>query len=71
MRYIDKDELPVEIKNNELPKDNDKTYKLFYDEKIRTSGGFVDAIFLSGVMLVCFLWGMLAVILRGWYYEYW
>ena len=65
MKYIDKDELPVEIKNNELPYDNDKNYEMLYNENVRTSGGFVDAIFLGGVMLVCFLWGMLAVILRG------
>ena len=65
MKYIDKEDLPVEIKHNELPKDEDKKYKVFYDSKVRTSGGFVDAIFLSGIMIVCFLWGMLAVILRG------
>ena len=64
MRYIDQDDLPVEIKNNQLPKDEDKHYQMFYDEKVRTSGGFVDAIFLAGVMIVCFMWGMLAVILR-------
>ena len=65
MKYIDRDELPVEIKNNELPHDDGKRYETFYDENVRTSGGFVDAIFLGGVMVVCFLWGMLAVILRG------
>ena len=65
MKYIDREELPVEIKNNELPYDEDKNYDMFYNENVRTSGGFVDAIFLGGVMLVCFLWGMLAVILRG------
>ena len=65
MKYIDKEDLPVEIKNNELPQDDTKTYKMFYDEKVRTSGGFVDAIFLGGIMVVCFLWGMLAVILKG------
>lgn len=65
MKYIDREDLPVEIKNNELPVDEGKRYVMFYDEKVRTSGGFVDAIFLAGVMLVCFLWGMLAVILRG------
>ncbi len=64
MKYIDKENLPVEVKNNKLPKDNNKNYKMFYDEKIRTSGGFADAIFLAGVMLVCFMWGMLIVILR-------
>lgn len=65
MKYIERDKLPVEIKNNELPVDENKKHEIFYDEKIRTSGGFADAIFLAGIMLVCFLWGMLAVILRG------
>ena len=64
MKYIDREDLPVEIKNNELPIDEGRTYKMFYDENVRTSGGFVDAIFLAGIMLVCFLWGMLTVILR-------
>ncbi len=64
MKYIEHDDLPVEIKNNELPKDKNKNYKMFYDEKIRTSGGFIDAIFIAGVMLVCFMWGMLVVILK-------
>ena len=64
MKYIDKENLPVEIKNNELPKDPDKHYQMFYDEKVRTSGGFVDAIFLGAFILVSFMWGMLAVILR-------
>ena len=65
MKYIDKEDLPVEIKNNELPQDDTRTYKMFYDEKVRTNGGFVDAIFLGGIMAACFLWGMLAVILKG------
>ena len=64
MKYIDKENLPVEIKNNELPKDPAKHYQMFYDEKVRTSGGFVDAIFLGAIILVSFMWGMLAVILR-------
>ena len=64
MKLIDQDKLPVEIKNNELPKDDDKKYIMFYDEKVRTSGGFVDAIFLAGVMIVSFMWGMLTIILR-------
>ncbi len=64
MKYIQPKDLPVEIKNNELPEDKDKNYKMFYDEKIRTSGGFIDAIFIAGVMIVCFMWGMLVVILK-------
>ena len=64
MKYINESDLPVEIKNNELPKDDTKKYKMFYDEKVRTNGGFVDAIFLGAIILVSFMWGMLAVILR-------
>ena len=64
MKLIDEKDLPVEIKNNELPKDENKNYQMFYDEKIRTSGGFIDAIFLAGAMISCFMWGMLTIILR-------
>ena len=61
---MNREDLPVEVLEKELPKDKDKTYKIFYDEKVRTSGGFADMIFLVGIMVVCFMWGMLAVILR-------
>lgn len=64
MRYVDRKDLPVEVLDNELPKEDGKRYKMFYDEKVRTSGGFADAIFLGAIMVVCFMWGMLAVILR-------
>lgn len=64
MRLVDRKDLPVEILEKELPRDDNKKYKMFYDERVRTSGGFADAIFLSAVMVVCFMWGMLAVILR-------
>ena len=61
---MERDDLPVEVLENELTQDENKHYKMFYDEKVRTSGGFADACFLAGVMLVCFMWGMLVVILR-------
>ena len=61
---MDRNDLPVEVLNNELPKDSVKKYKMFYDERVRTSGGFADAIFLGAIMVVCFMWGMLAIILR-------
>ena len=64
MKYINESDQPVEIKNNELPKDDTKKYKMFYDEKVRTNGGFVDAIFLGAIIVVSFMWGMLAVILK-------
>lgn len=61
---MNRKDLPVYVLDNELPKDDSKKYKMFYDSKIRTSGGFADAIFLGAIMVVCFLWGMLVVILR-------
>lgn len=64
MRFVDRNELPVEILENELPQDDNKKYKMFYDERKRTSGGFTDMLFLVSIMAVCFMWGMLAVILR-------
>lgn len=62
MNFIDKDNLPVEIKNNELPKEENKKYQMFYDEKIRTSGGFTSAIFLVAIMVTCIMWGMLIML---------
>lgn len=62
MNFIDRDNLPVEIKNNELPKDENKKYQMFYDEKVRTSGGFADAIFLGAIMVTCIMWGMLIIL---------
>ena len=62
MNYINENDLPVEIKNNKLPEDNTKKYDMFYDYRIRTSGGFTDALFLAGVMLTCFMWGMLIIL---------
>ncbi len=63
MKYINRDDLPSEVLKNELPKDDNKKYKMFYDERYRTSGGFADALFLGAIMFVCFMWGMLAVAL--------
>jgi len=50
------DKLPVEIKENLLPKENGKKYKMEYDYRVRTSGGIVDVIFLAGIMVTCALW---------------
>ena len=64
MKYVDEDKLPVEVKDNALPDDNGKHYQMFYDENVRTRGGFIDTVFLAGIMVVSFLWGMLAVLLK-------
>ena len=58
---MDRNKLPVEILDNELPKDN-KYYDSF-DESIG-SAGFANLVFLTALMVVCFLWGMLVVILK-------
>lgn len=63
MRFMDKDSLPVEIKDNELPKEDGMNYKMFYDYKKRTNGGFADALFLVAIMITCFMWGMIVIIL--------
>ena len=62
MKYSDQDKLPVDLEDNELPKDDN--YQMIYDEKENVSGGFVNTIFLVGIIVVSFMWGMLAVILR-------
>lgn len=61
MNFIDEDKLPVEIKDNKLPAEDNKKYNMFYDYKVRTNGGFVDAIFLSAVMITCIMWGLLII----------
>ena len=61
MNFIDEDKLPVEIKDNQLPIEEDKKYNMFYDYKVRTSGGFVDAIFLASIMVTCVMWGLLLI----------
>lgn len=62
MRYVNREDLPVEIKNNELPQEDGKSYKMYYDSKIRTNGGFADALFLGAVMFTCFMWGMVIIL---------
>jgi len=64
VRFVDEEDLPVEIKEHELPKDDTKKYQMFYNSRVRTSGGFTDAIFLGAIMLVCFMWGLLVAVLR-------
>lgn len=60
-----KRELPLEIKTNELPKDNYKTLKKFSPKELNNNNsGFADACFLGAAMLLCFMWGMLVAILK-------
>lgn len=63
---MNKNDLPVQILNNELPKDNTKYHKMFTEEQTsKSNSGFVNALFLGTIMVVSFLWGMLAIILKG------
>ena len=65
MKYIEKNELPEEIKNNQLPIADGTRPEMKYNSKIRTSGGFVDAMFLSAAIVVCLLWSMIAIFMKG------
>lgn len=64
---MNRENLPVEILDKELPEDTNKHSKIFLDEQItpNSSSGFANACVLGAIMAVCFLWGMLAVILKG------
>lgn len=64
---MNKNDLPVQILNNELPKDNTKYHKMFTEEQptLKSNSGFANALFLGTIMAVSFLWGMLAIILKG------
>lgn len=59
---MNREDLPVEILDRELPKEEGKQHKMFYDEKVRNSGGFTSTLFLAGLIVVSFMWGMLVVI---------
>lgn len=56
MIIMNRDKLPVEIENNLLPEEKGKRYHMYYDLRKRTSGGFLDAMFLSAIMLTGLLW---------------
>lgn len=53
---MNRDKLPVEIQDNLLPEEEGKRYHMYYDLRKRTSGGFLDAMFLSAIMLTGLLW---------------
>ena len=62
MRYVSREDLPVEILEKELPKVDGKTYKMFYNEDKRTNGGFTSVLFLTGIMAVFVMWGIIAMV---------
>ena len=61
---MSREDLPVEVSDNELPSDDEFQHGDFFDDKEGISGGFANIIFLGAIMAVCFLWGMLVVILK-------
>ena len=55
---------PIKLENKELPEDQMKKYKVVYDNKKITMGGFVDALFLSSIILTGFMWMFIALTIK-------
>ena len=55
---------PIKLQNKELPEDQMKKYKVVYDNKRITAGGFVDALFLSSIILTGFMWVFIALSIK-------
>ena len=55
---------PIKLDNKELPVDVMKKYKVVYDNKKTTMGGFVDALFLSSIILTGFMWMFIALTIK-------
>ena len=55
---------PIKLDNKELPEDKMKKYKVVYDNKKITDGGFVDALFLSSIILTGFMWVFIALSIK-------
>ena len=55
---------PVKLENKELPVDEMRKYKIEYDNKKITMGGFVDALFLSSIILTGFMWMLIALTIK-------
>ena len=45
-----------------------KKYNFYYDTKKRTKGGFVDAAFISSLILTAGVWILLTLVIGG---KYW
>lgn len=61
---MDRNKLPVEIMENEMPKDNMKYDDSFETSPKKLNAGFADLIFLGAIMAICLMWGMLIVIVK-------
>ena len=55
---------PIKLENKELPEDKMKKYKVVYDNSKITMGGFIDALFLSSIILTGFLWMYIALTIK-------
>ncbi len=55
---------PIKLQNKELPEDKMKKYKVVYDTKKITMGGFVDALFLSSIIVTGFMWVFIALAIK-------
>ena len=55
---------PIKLESKELPEDKMRKYKVVYDNKKITMGGFVDALFLSSIILTGFMWMFIALTVK-------
>ena len=55
---------PFKLENKELPVDEMKKNKVVYEYKKITMGGFVDALFLSSIILTGFMWMFIALTIK-------
>ena len=55
---------PIKLENKELPVDEMKKYKVVYDNKKISTGGFIDALFLSSIILTGFMWMFIALTIK-------
>lgn len=56
--------LPIKINEKKMPIDNKKRYRVVYDYRKRSSGGFADAVALGLLMSVGFMWILLFLCFR-------
>ena len=57
---------PIKLENKELPEDKMKKYKVVYDNKNNklSTEGFIDALFLSSIILTGFMWMFIALTIK-------
>lgn len=62
---MNNEEKIINIDDKELPVDKFKNSEVAYDYRKRTKGGFVDAVFLSSIILTFSMWIFLIITLGG------